>query len=120
MSRSSSSSKSAASSSASLSLIERIFASISAKSAGSLSIEQFSKQVSHYTNEKALLAKKIFLIGDSFRTAMIPALSEVFQEVYVIHRSDYTPEMLETVSPDYVVVEYVERYVGQMKDFYLY
>lgn len=83
-------------------------------------VEQFSKQVSHYTNEKALLAKKIFLIGDSFRTAMIPALSEVFQEVYVIHRSDYTPEMLETVSPDYVVVEYVERYVGQMKDFYLY
>ena len=82
--------------------------------------EQYNKQVSHYINENARLAKKIFLIGDSFRTAMIPALSEVFQEVYVIHRNDYTPEMMETVSPDYVVVEYVERYIGQMRDFYLY
>ena len=82
--------------------------------------EQFNKQVSHYTNENAGVAKNLFLIGDSFRTAMIPALSEVFQEVYVIHREDYTPEMMEAVSPDYVVVEYVERYAGQMRDFWLY
>lgn len=81
--------------------------------------QQYKKEISHYLNENAAVSKKLFLIGDSFRTAMIPALSEVFQEIYVIHRSDYQVEMLEMVNPDYMLVEYVERYASQMKDFQL-
>ena len=81
--------------------------------------EQYGKQVSHYVNENAKLSQKLFLVGDSFRTAMIPALNEVFGEVFVIHRSDYNPKMLEMVNPDYVIVEYVERYASQMRDFNL-
>lgn len=82
-------------------------------------VTQFNKEVWHYSNEKAKSSKTLFLIGDSFRTAMLPALCEVYQEVYVIHRSDYMPQMLETIQPDYVIVEYVERYANQMRDFYL-
>lgn len=82
-------------------------------------ISQYNKEVWHYNNPDAMVAGKVFLIGDSCRTAMIPALSEVYQDVYVIHRTDYNPQMLEAVQPDYVIVEYVERYANQMKDFYL-
>ena len=82
-------------------------------------INHYSHQISHYSNENAAVDKKVFLIGDSFRTAMVPAMCEVFQEVYVIHRSDYLPAMLDETQPDYVILEYVERYVNQMKDFRL-
>ena len=81
--------------------------------------QQYNKEISHYVNENASVPKKLFLIGDSFRTAMIPALSEMFREIYVIHRSDYHTDMLEIVNPDYVIVEYVERYASQMRDFNL-
>lgn len=82
-------------------------------------VNQFNKEVWHYNNPDASLSKKVFLIGDSCRTAMIPALSEMYQDIYVIHRTDYNPEMLEVVQPDYVIVEYVERYANQIKDFLL-
>lgn len=82
-------------------------------------VTQYNKEVWHYSNQEAKLFESVFLIGDSFRTAMIPALCEVYQEVYVIHRTDYTPQMLETIQPGYVIVEYVERYANQMRDFYL-
>lgn len=80
---------------------------------------QYNKEVWNYSNANAKIPRSIFLIGDSFRTAMIPALSEVYQDVYVIHRTDYVPQMLEEIQPDCVVVEYVERYANQMRDFYL-
>ncbi|MBR4981435.1 MAG: hypothetical protein IKY94_02620 [Lachnospiraceae bacterium] len=82
-------------------------------------VTQFNKEVWHYSNADAKLSQSLFLIGDSFRTAMIPALCELYQEVYVIHRTDYMPQMLEEIQPDYVIVEYVERYANQMKEFCL-
>lgn len=82
-------------------------------------INHYSHQISHYSNESAPVEGKVFLIGDSFRTAMVPAMCETYKEVYVIHRNDYIPAMLEEIQPDYVILEYVERYVNQMKDFRL-
>ena len=81
---------------------------------------QYNKEVWNYSNAQAKLSQSVFLIGDSFRTAMIPALCEIYQEVYVIHRTDYVPQMLEAIQPNFVIVEYVERYANQMKDFYLW
>ena len=78
--------------------------------------EQTQGKLSHIVNKEAYLHKTLFLIGDSFRAAMIPAFSEVFQDVYVIHRDSYQPDMLEFVQPDYFILVYVERFSGEIAD----
>ena len=71
---------------------------------------------SQYTNEKANCNKTLLLVGDSFRNAMIPAVTEQFSTVYVVHRNDYQPDLLEQFQPDYVIIEYVERYSSNLLD----
>ena len=48
--------------------------------------------------------------GDSFRSAMLPLLSEEFSKVCVCHRDNYREEYLSEYKPDYFIAEYVERY----------
>ncbi|MCF0111155.1 MAG: hypothetical protein HUJ58_04580 [Erysipelotrichaceae bacterium] len=78
--------------------------------------EQDSNIISHIHNDNASHMKTLFLVGDSFRTSMIPALSEVFSDVYVVHRSYYKPDMLESIKPDYLIAEYIERYSYAIED----
>ena len=78
--------------------------------------EQNRGSLSIFINKEAKTDKTLMLVGDSFRTAMIPTLREMFREVYVIHRLSYDPEMLETVHPDCLIAEYVERYSSEIKD----
>lgn len=80
--------------------------------------EQGNNSVSHFENKNAIKSATIFLVGDSFRTSMLPSLGEVFSDVYVIHRSAYTENLLDEIQPDYLIVEYVERYsneIGKME-----
>lgn len=72
--------------------------------------------LTHFTNPDAMYNDTVFLIGDSFRKAMIPVLREQFADVFVVHRSSFQTKYLNEVSPDYVIVEYVERYSGQSKE----
>lgn len=58
----------------------------------------------------------LLLIGDSFRVAMAPTLAAEFKTVYIVHINDYSPDMLETIQPDYVIAEYVERYSSAIKN----
>ena len=76
--------------------------------------EQNNGDLSVFLNEEAEIDNTLLLIGDSFRTALIPALREVFSKVYVTHRSSFRSEMLNTVQPDYMLMEYVERYSGEI------
>ena len=78
--------------------------------------EQNAKEISYFKNTEARLSETVFLIGDSFRTAMIPALCQIFQNVYIVDRSNYSASMLEELNPDYLVVEYVERYSRQISE----
>ncbi len=71
--------------------------------------------MSYFKNENALISKKIFLVGDSFRTSMIPVLRKIFAEVYVVHRDCYTAKMIDEIKPEYLMVEYVERYSSELK-----
>lgn len=66
----------------------------------------------HIENKDAPNNEKVFLLGDSFRMAMIPALSMYFSDVYIAHRDYYTYSMLEETNPDYLIIEYVERQSG--------
>jgi len=71
--------------------------------------------IDNIKNINAKRDKTLLLIGDSFRTAMAPTLATEFKNVHLIHRSNYSSEMLETIQPDYIIVEYVERYSSEIK-----
>lgn len=77
--------------------------------------EQRNGEISYFHNEEAPNKAKVFLVGDSFRTSMVPALREQFTDVYVILRYGYTADMLDEVDPDYFIAEYVERYSYEME-----
>lgn len=76
--------------------------------------QQSHKIMTHFTNEQAPHKARVFLAGDSFRSALLPALREQFSDVYVTLRADYRPEMLEEADPDYMILEFVERYSHQI------
>lgn len=78
--------------------------------------EQENGEISYFSNQEAQVQASVLLVGDSFRTAMIPALQETFSDVYVIHRSYYTTEFLDEIQPKYLIVEYVERHSKQMRN----
>lgn len=78
--------------------------------------EQEKGNISHYVNKDASNQSTIFLVGDSFRVSMVPALREVYRDVYVVHRSNYKEGMLEKINPDYLLFEYVERYSDRMRE----
>lgn len=78
--------------------------------------EQDDEKISHFHNDMAINDAKIFLVGDSFRTSMVPSLREQFKDLYVVHRSYYSNDMLDEINPDYLIVEYVERYSDSIED----
>ena len=61
--------------------------------------------------------RALFVIRDSFSTAMIPYLSSQFNDCFFVHRSLYTPELLNEYPADIVVVQVVERYVEFLLNF---
>lgn len=78
--------------------------------------EQKSGKVSHYLNPEAEVNSSILLVGDSFRASMVAALREKFYDVYVVDRPYYTADLLDTINPEYVISEYVERYLSNIGD----
>ncbi len=78
--------------------------------------KQGKGEISHFFNENAEINGKIFVIGDSFRSSMIPSLREQFSDVYVVHRDFCFSDMIDEVDPDYIIVEYVERHSQKIKN----
>ena len=78
--------------------------------------EQSEKGVSHFHNDNAKVKTSMLLIGDSFRTMMIPPLGEQFEDLYVISREEMSIQKIDEISPEYMIIEYVERYSGRLKD----
>ena len=81
-----------------------------------LLVEQDEGLISYFENSSAQLDSTVFLVGDSYRTAMLPELCEVFSNVYVVHRDGFKPSQIDEFSPDYVIFEYLERYSSQLAD----
>ena len=70
--------------------------------------------------EDAKVKKTIMVIGDSFRTPMIPYFAKNYQKVIFLHRCDYGSYMLDAYAPDIIVCQFLERYVNTVQDFKLY
>lgn len=65
--------------------------------------------------KQPLYKKTVLVVGDSYRAAMLPWLSPVYEKVIYLHRGKYDPEMIDQYKPDVVIVEGVERYaIGTM------
>ena len=62
--------------------------------------EYISNSLNHQT---------VMFIGDSFRTNMKPTFSKLYKRVVYLHRDKYTYDLIETIKPDIVVIEAVER-----------
>lgn len=64
---------------------------------------------------------RILLVGDSFRVAMVAPLLEHWESVYVIHRKycDNLLELVDETKPEVVVIEFVERYAGSIRNLLL-
>lgn len=77
--------------------------------------EQNNDTVSVYINDLPIINKKLLLVGDSYRTSMVPALAEVYEEVYVISRESFSYNIVDEIDPDYLILEYVERYSGELE-----
>ncbi len=75
-----------------------------------------SDQLAHFENPDASYDKTVFLLGDSYRTAMKPGLCLYFTDVYVAQHESYAYEMLEQARPDYMIVEYIERHSDRLAD----
>lgn len=78
--------------------------------------EQEAGEVSFFHNPDAENKTKLLLIGDSFRTALIPGLSYYFSDVYIVHVNNADLEVIEDISPDYLLLQYVERYSYRLID----
>ena len=68
-------------------------------------------------NKNAPIKKRIMVVGDSYRSAMMPYFGRIFSESISMHRVAYNPELLDKYKPDIVVAETVERYFSVMGTF---
>ena len=71
-------------------------------------------------SDNAPIHKTLFVVGDSFRTAIIPYFSKVYSKVVYMHRCDYGSYMLDHYQPDIIVFQLLERYIDTLKEFKLY
>ena len=77
--------------------------------------DQNNGRPSYYENDSALCDKTVVLIGDSFRSAMVPSLRQAFAGVYIIDIESYDVNIIDEICPDIVIYEFVERKVGDIK-----
>lgn len=61
--------------------------------------------------------RKIYIVRDSFCSAMSEYIGSQFHDSYMIHSSIYNQNNLLQQSPDIFVLETVERYIGSLGEF---
>lgn len=61
--------------------------------------------------------RKVYIVRDSFASAMAPYLGHCFSETYMRHKSSYTYQDLLDQDPDVVVYEALERYTPLLGKF---
>lgn len=58
--------------------------------------------------------EKIFIVRDSFCTAMAEYIASNYSDAVMIHESYYNPEMIEVENPDVIVFQCCERYIPRL------
>lgn len=73
-----------------------------------------------YENRRSQFSDSVLFIGDSYRKRIKPFLYHDFRKVLVIHRDEYTGQVLQNFKPNVVVLEWAERYSSEILQFKLY
>lgn len=73
-----------------------------------------------FTNEECLNSDTLLFIGDSFKASLLPYLEQSFRCSYVSDVAYCSSTRLDEVSPNIVVLEYVERYSGDLQKFSIF
>ena len=68
----------------------------------------------------APINKTLMLVGDSYRSGMIPYFAKVYSKVIFLHRCDYANHLLDAYQPDVVIGQFLERYVDTVSEFKFY
>ena len=76
--------------------------------------DYYQEFTSNSTNDKTLL-----FVGDSFSEALKVYLPKLYKRVIFVHRVNYNEELLDTIKPDIVVTEAVERFSELFSDGYI-
>ncbi len=63
--------------------------------------------------------KKLVIVGDSFSMLLSPYAASIYNNTFTTYYYDYQYGMLDQESPNIVVYETVERYLGNMLNFSL-
>ena len=71
-------------------------------------------------NTNGATDKKIFIINDSFGTALMPFVASSFSSVANMHRDNFRQNSLLSFKPDTVVIESVERYLYDIIDTFYF
>lgn len=67
-------------------------------------------------NKNAPIKKRLFIVGDSYREALIPYFAKTYSEVFAIHVKDFDKKVYQSLNPDVVLLVSVERYAtGALK-----
>ena len=72
--------------------------------------DQQQHTYSTFQNPNAPRNESIFLIGDSFRDAMVALLSAEYKTIYIAHREHFNKEMITECNPNRLILQYVERH----------
>ena len=71
-----------------------------------------------YFNPVALYKKRILVFGDSFGREYVRFLSRFFEESIFLRTAFFHEELLDSLTPDYVVTQNVERYLNSCRSDY--
>ena len=66
-------------------------------------------------NPNAPDKRRVMMHRESFAIAMLPYISEHFQEVYYIWSHKVSRKRIEKINPDIFIIEYVARIIGRMQ-----
>lgn len=69
--------------------------------------------------EEPVIDKTVLIVGDSFRSTMIPYFSKIYKKVIYMHRCDYQKHMIDAYAPDIIICQVLERYLNALKEFEL-
>lgn len=74
-------------------------------------------KIATYSGDKFVYNKKIMIIGDSFREALVPNLVGIYKKVISLHMHYYNDEVIDMYKPDIVIVMRPERYSEKVLNF---
>ena len=81
--------------------------------------ENHKNDVVVYSSNDYLYNKRLMIIGDSFRKALVPKIAGLYKNLISIHSNKYDPTMIEQYKPDIIVIMRPERYSNLVFNFHL-